>query len=57
MKLNLDYVIDINNCQVNKSQYLVKIVSINQQFGIASDGNNFYIESVNQFSNGLNGGN
>ena len=57
MKVNLDYVIDINNCQVNKSQYLVKIVSINQQFGIASDGNNFYIESVNQFSNGLNGGN
>lgn len=58
MKVNLNYLIDINNCQVNKSQYLVKIVSINQQFGITyADDYNFYIESANQFSNGLNGGN
>ncbi len=53
------YVIDVNNCQVNKSQYLVNVVYINQQFGTTYIKNNpnFYIESVNQFSNGLNGGN
>ena len=59
MTVELAYLIDINNCQVNKSQYLVNVVYINQQFGTAYIKNdpNFYIESANQFSNGLNGGN
>ena len=55
------YKINFDNCSLDKLNYLTtneKIISINQQFGITSaDDYNFYIESVNQFSNGLNGGN
>jgi len=60
--VNIDYLIDIDNCQVNKSNYLSTTqaaLSINQKFGtvIAKETGSYYIESVNQFSNGLNGGN
>ena len=55
------YKINFDNCSLDKLNYLTtneKIINVNQQFGITSaDDYNFYIESVNQFSNGLNGGN
>ncbi|MBP9768144.1 MAG: hypothetical protein KBD32_01070 [Burkholderiales bacterium] len=62
--VNINYLIDIDNCQVNKSQYLSaqqngSKYNVNQKFGVIQTNTdyNFYIESVNQFSNGLNGGN
>ena len=62
--VNINYLIDIYNCQVNKSQYLSaqqngSKYNVNQKFGVIQTNTdyNFYIESVNQFSNGLNGGN
>ncbi len=59
LTVSANYMIDFNNCQVSKTDYLTGVISsINQQFGIAiSSDLNLYIESVNQFSNGLNGGN
>lgn len=65
LTVSANYMIDFNNCQVSKTDYLANsasntgiISSINQKFGIAiSSDLNLYIESVNQFSNGLNGGN
>ena len=42
------------SAQQNGSKY-----NVNQKFGVIQTNTdyNFYIESVNQFSNGLNGGN
>ncbi len=59
LTVSANYMIDFNNCQVSKTDYLTGVISsINQQFGIAiSSDLNLYIESVNNFSNGLNGGN
>ena len=56
--------IDFNNCQVSKTEYLTALqngsgYSVNQKFGVIQTNTdyNFYIESANSFSNGLNGGN
>lgn len=62
LSVDANYMIDFNNCQVNKLQYLTNsnkgnIGSVNQQFGTAYSDFNLYIESATNFSNGLNGGN
>ena len=52
------YKVNFNNCSLDKTNYYVSSSTLpNQQYGIVGYNYNLYIESVNQFSNGLNGGN
>lgn len=55
------FLINIDTCSIVKNQYFSRFFrSLNSKFGTitAEYGNaNLYIESANQFSNGLNGGN
>lgn len=52
------YKVNFNNCSLDKTNYVLSLASLpNYQYGIVGYNYNAYIESVNQFSNGLNGGN
>lgn len=63
------FLINVDNCSIEKTVYYAKggeqniglvFRSLNSKFGVTAaeyDNVNLYIESANQFSNGLNGGN
>ncbi len=52
------YKVNFNNCSLDKTNYYASSSTLpNQQYGVVWYNYNGYIESVNQFSNGLNGGN
>ena len=61
LTVSANYMIDFNNCQVSKTDYLASntYLTVNQKFGtvIYKDTGDYYIESATNFSNGLNGGN
>jgi len=56
--VTLNYLVDVQNCNINKINYLAGSQGdFNNQYGliVSADNGNSYIESFNQFSNGLNG--
>ncbi len=57
LQLSINAYVDIESCALSNSKYTSAYYTLNSQFGIVGYNGNNYIESVNQFTNGLNGGN